>query len=438
MASNMKAGGETTASRIDRVATLARERREVERGDQDLANDQLLGGAIGGGDVANNQANLFHRQLANMGGVQQDLLENLQDDLSQDEGEGEPSNFQAWYVRSANNSRSRERSAARLEQEADSEPDQDMEETLEGEQEGEEPVADGGYERFERQLFRSLSLEPEGAVAGPPGGGLGSLPSNHNPFLGEPAGNGNLGAAGGAVPRRTAGYVRNVNQGPGTLYNWQATKATVKERFAFMFNNEILADVHFKVGRGGAEQRIPAHKFVLSVGSAVFDAMFNSTLATTEDEITLPDVEPAAFLALLKFLYSDEVSIGPETVMTTLYTAKKYAVPALEKHCVDFLKRNLSPDNAFMLLTQARLFDEPQLAALCLECLDKNTPEALTADGFTDIDIETLAAVLDRDSLRVKESRLFTAVLRWSEAECQRQVRCMSGSWSLAVPRLCR
>ena len=140
--------------------------------------------------------------------------------------------------------------------------------------------------------------------------------------------------------------------------------------------------------------------------------MFNSTLATTEDEITLPDVEPSAFLALLKFLYSDEVSIGPETVMTTLYTAKKYAVPALEKHCVDFLKRNLGPDNAFMLLTQARLFDEPQLAALCLECLDKNTPEALTADGFTDIDIETLSAVLDRDSLRVKESKLFSAVLR--------------------------
>ena len=52
--------------------------------------------------------------------------------------------------------------------------------------------------------------------------------------------------------------------------------------------------------------------------------------------------------------FSDEVQIGPETVMTTLYTAKKYAVPALEKHCVDFLKRNLSPDNAFMLLTQVQ------------------------------------------------------------------------------------
>lgn len=56
-----------------------------------------------------------------------------------------------------------------------------------------------------------------------------------------------------------------------------------------------------------------------------------------------------------RFLYSDEVQIGPETVMTTLYTAKKYAVPALEAHCVEFLKKNLRADNAFMLLTQVRL-----------------------------------------------------------------------------------
>ena len=53
-----------------------------------------------------------------------------------------------------------------------------------------------------------------------------------------------------------------------------------------------------------------------------------------------------------------------------------------------------------------------QLSALCLECIDKNTPEALTADGFTDIDIDTLSAVLDRDSLRIKENKLFAAVLR--------------------------
>ncbi|MEE6487382.1 hypothetical protein FKM82_014875 [Ascaphus truei] len=176
------------------------------------------------------------------------------------------------------------------------------------------------------------------------------------------------------------------------VYNWQATKTTVRERFTFLFNNEVLSDVHFLVGKGLGSQRIPAHRFVLAVGSAVFDAMFNGGMATTSTEIELPDVEPAAFLALLKFLYSDEVQIGPETVMTTLYTAKKYAVPALEAHCVEFLKKNLRADNAFMLLTQARLFDEPQLASLCLENIDKNTSDAINAEGFTDIDLGNLLA----------------------------------------------
>ncbi|OBS68062.1 hypothetical protein A6R68_03395, partial [Neotoma lepida] len=165
------------------------------------------------------------------------------------------------------------------------------------------------------------------------------------------------------------------------LYNWQATKASLKERFAFLFNSELLSDVRFVLGKGrgaaaaGGPQRIPAHRFVLAAGSAVFDAMFNGGMATT-------------------FLYSDEVQIGPETVMTTLYTAKKYAVPALEAHCVEFLTKHLRADNAFMLLTQARLFDEPQLASLCLDTIDKSTVDAISAEGFTDIDIACVAQAI--------------------------------------------
>ena len=59
------------------------------------------------------------------------------------------------------------------------------------------------------------------------------------------------------------------------------------------------------------------------------------------------------------------------------------------------------------------MFDEPQLAALCLETIDKSTFEALEAEGFIDIDIDTLSAVLDRDSLRIKEAKLFAAVIRY-------------------------
>lgn len=196
----------------------------------------------------------------------------------------------------------------------------------------------------------------------------------------------------------------------------------MKERLFFLFGNELLSDVHFLVGRGGDPQRIPAHKLVLSVGSAVFDAMFNGPMAVSNAaDIELPDVEPAAFISMLRFLYTDEVRLGPDIVMQCLYTAKKYAVVALEKACVDYLKRNLCSDNAFTLLTQARLFDEPQLMALCLETIDKTTSDSLAAEGFTDVDSETLCSVLERNTLGIRECKLFVAVCRWAEAECSRR-----------------
>uniref|UniRef100_A0A8C1XGA5 BTB (POZ) domain containing 2b n=1 Tax=Cyprinus carpio TaxID=7962 RepID=A0A8C1XGA5_CYPCA len=258
------------------------------------------------------------------------------------------------------------------------------------------------------------SLPAAAAVVGPTASAASNMTGNPSNAAMTPATHASLSAA----PASAAAAVLVYRE---PVYNWQATKSTVKERFAFLFNNEVLSDVHFLVGKGMGVQRIPAHRFVLAAGSAVFDAMFNGGMATTSTEIELPDVEPAAFLALLKFLYSDEVHIGPETVMTTLYTAKKYAVPALEAHCVEFLKKNLRADNAFMLLTQARLFDEPQLASLCLENIDKNTGDALAAEGFTDIDLDTLVAVLERDTLGVREVHLFGAAVRWAEAEAHRQ-----------------
>lgn len=120
------------------------------------------------------------------------------------------------------------------------------------------------------------------------------------------------------------------------------------------------------------------------------------------------------------------------------------------------------------VLLQARLFDEPQLASLCLDTIDKSTADAVNAEGFTDIDLgehtkllsnalflstvafqslpvnclmclgplhvcaidvgspvfphaDTLCAVLERDTLGIRESRLFGAVVRWADAECHRQ-----------------
>ncbi|CAG2115168.1 unnamed protein product, partial [Medioppia subpectinata] len=46
---------------------------------------------------------------------------------------------------------------------------------------------------------------------------------------------------------------------------------------------------------------------------------------------------------------------------------------------------------------------------------------ALAAEGFLDIDFDTLTTVLERDTLRIREVVLFNAVVRWAEQECLRK-----------------
>ncbi|XP_044739983.1 BTB/POZ domain-containing protein 2-like [Chrysoperla carnea] len=167
--------------------------------------------------------------------------------------------------------------------------------------------------------------------------------------------------------------------------------------FEFLVNNPKFSDIQFIIGRDN-QQRISAHKLILAARSAVFEAMFYGTLATKSDEIQIPDIEPSAFLSLLNFLYTNEVQISPKTVLAILYAANKYDVPASES-----------------------LLDEPQLVALCLDLINKNTMDVLEADSFTDVDLGTLIFMLERDTLQVFESKLFQAIVLWSEAECARK-----------------
>ncbi|KAK0398386.1 hypothetical protein QR680_002568 [Steinernema hermaphroditum] len=209
---------------------------------------------------------------------------------------------------------------------------------------------------------------------------------------------------------------------------WQSTKATLKDRLSYMFCNEFLADVYFLVGSN--RDRIPAHKFILSTGSVVFCNMFNghfmehdpsSAQEMPAQEIELPDVETDAMRALLKFLYTDELHINAENVMCVFYAAKKYAVTTLEDECVKFLNMSLRPDNAFLLVSQARLFDEPELVERCFEVIDVHTADTLDADGFLDIDFTTLSECLVRNTLRITEIQLFRAVVRWARSQCQKK-----------------
>lgn len=190
-------------------------------------------------------------------------------------------------------------------------------------------------------------------------------------------------------------------------------------------------------------ERIPAHKLILSISSAVFKAMFfgagsqmeavsntvaaatggsNEKSTSTTTTIRITDVDAATFKSMLRYIYTDDLeAIGPDSVMGLLYCAKKYAVTSLERKCVEFLNCNLRADNAFMLLEQALMFDEPELVDACECVIDKSGDEAFASDAFLECSGSTLERVVKRDSLAIREFNLFEHLLKWAEAKCVKQ-----------------
>ena len=111
------------------------------------------------------------------------------------------------------------------------------------------------------------------------------------------------------------------------------------------------------------------------------------------------------------------------TVLSTLYAAKKYIFPHLASACVEYLETQLDASNVCLLLSHSSLFDDQELMQRCWNVIDIGAEEVVQSDSFTDIDFKTLQVILSRDTLDAKETTLFAAAIRWAEAECTRQGR---------------
>ena len=192
-----------------------------------------------------------------------------------------------------------------------------------------------------------------------------------------------------------------------------------------MLNNDRLSDVKFVAansnGESESKQVIPAHKFILAIGSPVFEAMFYGELAETKDTIELPDCDNESLLELFRYVYSDEVNLSGSNVMGVFYLAKKYMVPSLTDKCKEYLKEKLDPSNVFIILPFAQKYEDKTLVDRCWNVIDEETEAAVNSDGFEMVDKSLLEGVIARDNLMIKEVAIFQAVIRWATKQCEKQ-----------------
>ena len=210
-----------------------------------------------------------------------------------------------------------------------------------------------------------------------------------------------------------------------TETNWQTARPTIRERAKYMLNNDRLSDVKFVAansnGESESKQVIPAHKFILAIGSPVFEAMFYGELAETKDTIELPDCDYESLLELFRYMYSDEVNLSGSNVMGLLYLAKKYIVPSLTYKCTEYLKEKLDPTNVFSILPCSLKYEEKALEDRCWKVIEDQTEASVKSEGFETIERSLLEAIVARDTLTIEEVDLFKAVDGWATKQCKKQ-----------------
>ena len=107
--------------------------------------------------------------------------------------------------------------------------------------------------------------------------------------------------------------------------------------------------------------------------------------------------------------------------MELLYIAKKYCVDQLAKSCLKFLKENISPDTVCQILEASHGISELEMYEQCLSFIQKNISACLKSKDFPTLSLKCLTDIIMKENFRVKEEDLYENLMRWAEAECQRQ-----------------
>ncbi|CAO2163962.1 unnamed protein product [Urochloa humidicola] len=149
-----------------------------------------------------------------------------------------------------------------------------------------------------------------------------------------------------------------------------------------------------------------AHKFVLAMRSPVFKAeLYGPMREASAKHVTIEDMQPAVFRALLHFIYSDSLpdmddlggDANCEMMRHLLVAADRYGVDRLKLVCQSILCENIDVKNVATTLGLAYQHDCNLLQDVCLEYISSsNVMDAVMAtQGYKNLKTTCPSALAD-------------------------------------------
>lgn len=187
--------------------------------------------------------------------------------------------------------------------------------------------------------------------------------------------------------------------------------------FRRQYLDEKTSDVYFICGP--REERVPAHKSVLSKASDPFDRMFYGPMAE-EGDVKLPQTNPDAFRDFLQFFYLDEVNLNMEYIVDIMDLTNKYCMPECLVVCGSFWAKHLTFDDICWAYHWAIFYQEPEFIEFCERKISAYPQLVFKSSSFLNCEYDVISHILGLDSLLCDEAIVFEACLNWAQNACVR------------------
>ncbi|RWS04557.1 BTB/POZ domain-containing protein 1-like protein [Dinothrombium tinctorium] len=186
-------------------------------------------------------------------------------------------------------------------------------------------------------------------------------------------------------------------------------------------------DIVFKVG--SQKTRFLCHKTMFCENSRVFFRLYG-TLNEEPIVINIEDVSKEAFLIIVRYVYQRELFMRFEYIVEVLLLASRYQMMKLKSEVLFYVNQRINDRNAVSILSQFEHFNErlikghhslQKVKQIALNTIDKFGICSLLGFQFSMLRKDTIALILERDTLRIKEFTLIQCAIAWAKDECGRR-----------------
>lgn len=149
--------------------------------------------------------------------------------------------------------------------------------------------------------------------------------------------------------------------------------------------------------------------------SSYFEAMFtHDTVETRGGIVTLDDLEPSVFEALLQFMYTGNEVVHHGNAEQIFRASSMLQISCLQARCEEFLIDQMSYENCVGIWNIAKAHNCRKMAAKSLATVLENFPQVSSSLEFLKLEVDEVNCIIKADHLRIpNEEDVCDAVMSW-------------------------